>query len=76
MAAGQSGPIECVYQMGTKKKTNHTFFKNWSGPSASEADIILKDFQAAEKQHGVRYTIFIGDGDSSVHFTLVANVKV
>ena len=68
----------CVYQnkqTGANKKTNHTCFKNWSGPSASmETDIILEGFQAAEKQHGVRYMRFIGDGDSSVHPTLVANV--
>jgi len=41
-----------------------------------ESDIILEGFQVAEKQHGVRYTRFIGDGDSSVHLTLVANVSV
>ena len=41
-----------------------------------ESDIILEGFQAAEKQHCVRYIRFIGDGNSSVHPTLVANVSV
>ena len=60
-----------------EKKTNHTCFKNWSCPSASmESDLILEGFQVAEKQHGVRYMRFIGDGDSSVNPTLVANVSV
>ena len=56
----------------TKK---HTCFKNWKGASSSvESDIILEGFLAAEKQHGVRYINFVGDGDSSVYPTLVSNV--
>ena len=39
-----------------------------------KSDIILKGFLAAEKQHGVRYINFVGDGDSSVYPTLVSNV--
>ena len=39
-----------------------------------ESDIILRGFQDSEKQHDVRYTQFIGDGDSSVHPTLVSGV--
>ena len=39
-----------------------------------ETDIILEGFQTAEKQHSVRYMRSIGDGDSSVHPILVANV--
>ena len=63
-------------QTGANKKTIHTCFKNWSGPLASmETDIILEGFKAAEKQYGVRYMRFIGDRDSSVHPTLVANVR-
>jgi len=42
--------------------------------SSMETDIILQGFLEAEKQHGVRYTNFIGDGDSSVYPTLIANV--
>ena len=39
-----------------------------------ESDLILEGFLAAEKQHGVRYINFVGDGDSSVYPTLVLNV--
>ena len=53
----------------------HNCFKNWSGTSSSmESDLILEGFLAAEKQHGVRYINFVGDGDSSVYPTLVSNV--
>lgn len=53
----------------------HSCFKNWDGSSSSmETDIILEGFRKAEKQHGVRYTKVIGDGDSSVYPTLVAGV--
>ena len=39
-----------------------------------ESDIILKGFCKAEKQHGLRYINFIGDGNSSVDTTLVSGV--
>jgi len=39
-----------------------------------EPDIILEGFKVAEQQHGIRYINFIGDGDSSVHSTLVSGV--
>ena len=39
-----------------------------------ETDIILEGFLEAERVHRVRYTEFIGDGDSSVHPTLIQNV--
>ena len=39
-----------------------------------EADIILEGFINAERVHGVRYTQFIGDGDSSVYPTLTQKV--
>ena len=56
-------------------KKEHQCFKNWDGSSSSmESDIILEGFCMAEKQHGLRYTNFIGDGDSSVHTTLVSGV--
>ena len=55
----------------------HECFKNWTGSSSSmESDIILEGFSKAEEQHGLRYTSFIGDGDSSVHSTLRENIKV
>jgi len=38
-----------------------------------ESDIILEGFKAAG-QHDIRYLNFIGDGDSSVHSTLVSGV--
>ena len=36
-----------------------------------ETDIILEGFLEVERVHRVRYTEFIGDGDSSVHITLI-----
>ena len=40
------------------------------------ANVILEGFKQAEEVHGVRYTKFIGDGDSSVFPTLVQCVPV
>jgi len=40
-----------------------------------ESNVILEGFSKAEKQHGLRYTNFIGDGDSSVQNTLRENIK-
>ena len=54
---------------------DHACYKNWSASSSEmETDIILEGFLEAEKVHGLRYTKFIGDGDSSVHPTLLQNV--
>ena len=39
-----------------------------------ESDIILEGFLEAEQVHRVCYTWFIGDGDSSVHTTLLQSV--
>ena len=39
-----------------------------------ETDIVLEGFMEAERVHGVRYTQFIGDGDSSVYPTLLTSV--
>ena len=53
----------------------HECFRNWIGSSSSmESDIILEGFSIAEQQHSVRYINFIGDGDSSVHTTLISGV--
>ena len=53
----------------------HTCFLNWDeSSSAMETDIILKGFLQSEEQHGLRYTQFIGDGDSSVYPALVSGV--
>ena len=55
----------------------HTCFKNWDASSSEmETDIILDGFLKAEKTHGLRYTRFIGDGDSSVFPTLRENVPI
>ena len=53
-------------------KENHTCYRNWGASSSEmETDIILEGFLEAERVHRVRYTEFIGDGDSSVHPTLI-----
>ncbi|XP_065907494.1 uncharacterized protein [Dysidea avara] len=53
----------------------HTCFLNWDqSSSAMETDIIVEGFCQSETQHGLHYTEFIGDGDSSVHPTLVRKV--
>jgi len=54
---------------------SHTCHKNWDGSSsAMESDITVKGFQQCVQQHGVKYSKFIGDGDSSVRSSLVSNV--
>ena len=59
------------------KKNNHACFHNWIASSSEmETDIILEGFVEAEKVHGVRYTQFIGDGDSSVYPTLLTSVPI
>ena len=59
------------------KKNNHACFRNWNASSSEmETDIILEGFIEAEKVHGVRYTQFIGDGDSSVYPTLLTSVPI
>ena len=55
----------------------HACHKNWDASSSEmETDIILEGFKQTEQVHviGVRYTHFIGDGDSSVYPTLIQNV--
>ena len=53
----------------------HTCFRNWDESSAAmETDIILKGFLHSQEQHGLRYTEFIGDGDSSVFPALISGV--
>ena len=39
-----------------------------------EADISLEGFKKCMEQHGVRYTEFIGNEDSSVYPTLISNL--
>ena len=53
----------------------HKCYRNWTESSSEmEPDIILEGFLECERVHGVRYTQFIGDGDSSVHSTLLQSV--
>ena len=60
-----------------KEPQNHDCHKNWEGASSSmETDIILEGFKNAERKYGLRYIRFVGDGDSSVHPTLIAEVPV
>lgn len=55
----------------------HKCYKNWDESSSEmEVDIILEGFLNAEKTHGVRYTKFIGDGDSAVYPTLLTSVPI
>lgn len=59
----------------TRGIKDHVCFRNWNeSSSAMETDIILEGFRRAERDHGVRYITFIGDGDSSVYQTLIAEV--
>ena len=63
-----------ICEKGDAKKP-HACYKNWTGASSSmETDILLQGFLEADKQHGVHYMNFIGNGDSSVYPTLIANV--
>ena len=58
-----------------KTPQKHDCHKNWDGPSSSmETDIILEGFKKAESKYGLRYTTFIGDGDSSTHPNLITGV--
>lgn len=45
----------------------HLCYKNWNGSaSAMEADIIAEGFRLSVSMYNIKYTIVIGDGDSSV----------
>ena len=58
-----------------KEPSEHECHKNWAGSSSSmETDIIVQGFQEAESNYGLRYTKFVGDGDSSVHPSLITGV--
>ena len=53
----------------------HDCYRNWDGPSSSmETDILVQGFIEAERKYGLRYTTFTGDGDSSVHVSLITGV--
>lgn len=63
------------HQSANNDPPAHACYKNWDGSSsAMETDIIVEGFKKRVQQHGVKYTKFIGDGDSSVYPTLVSSV--
>lgn len=54
-----------------KRGTHKSCVKNYEGPSSGmETNGILKIFQRSESERGVRYTKFLGDGDSSAYPTV------
>ena len=63
-------------ERANKELQAHECYKNWDSPSSMETEILVEGFKWAETQHGLRYTTFIGDGDSSVYPTLLSQVPV
>ncbi len=56
-------------------RRQHDCYKNLDGSSSSmETDILVQGFREAETKYGLRYNTFTGDGDSSVHASLVTQV--
>lgn len=50
----------------------HTCYKNWTGPStAMEADMLTESFRESINVHGLVYSRFVGDGDSSVYSKII-----
>ena len=63
----------CTAQGVPKQK--HNCYENWDHSSSQmETNILLEGFQQAEATHGLRYTQFVGDGDSSVYPSLISGV--
>ncbi|CAD6244604.1 GSCOCG00013413001-RA-CDS, partial [Cotesia congregata] len=61
---------------GLEKPPDHLCFKNYARNDPStrmEADIIVEGFTKSINSHGLIYKSFIGDGDSSVHQSIVNN---
>ncbi|CAG9771359.1 unnamed protein product [Ceutorhynchus assimilis] len=55
------------YSNKGKDIVGHVCFKNWSGSSsAMEADIIVEAFNSSIDTHGLKYSKFIADGDSTI----------
>ena len=55
---------------------SHKCYKNWNASSCSmESDIIVEGFRLSESTHGLRYMWMIGDGDSSVHHSIITSVS-
>ena len=65
----------CASCAAGSPRDKHHCYKNWDeSSSAMETQAILEGFQQSEQVHGLRYTSFIGDGDSSVYPTLIQEV--
>lgn len=65
----------CARCAAGSPRDKHHCYKNWDeSSSAMETQAILEGFQQSERIHGLRYTSFIGDGDSSVYPTLLQEV--
>lgn len=63
-----------AHRNGVEPK-EHDCFKNWSGSScAMETDTITEGFLRSEVMHGLRYMHLVGDGDSSVFYSIATNV--
>ena len=59
-----------------KEVPPHECFKNYEGPSTGmETAILVEGFQNSVEMHGVRYLLFVGDGDSSVFSQLREKVS-
>ena len=62
----------CAWQIPPE---DHTYYRNRAAsPSKIETDNVPEWFLEAQRVHGVRYTEFIGDGDSSMYPTLIQDV--
>ena len=79
----EKGLVNCyiwVYETNTVQSASGTLQKNMIAIKTGQGyllqwkHIILEDFLPAEKEHGVCYINFVGDGDSSVYPTLVSSV--
>jgi len=59
----------CSVCSRTEDSPPHTCYKNWDGSSsAMESSIITEGFKQCVQQHGVKYSKFIGNRDSSIPF--------
>ena len=55
--------------------SQHECHKHWAGASSSmETDILVQGFREAESDYGLRYTKFVGDGNSSVYPSLITEI--
>jgi len=63
--------LQCSINQRSGNAKAHECEKNWTGSStAMESSIILEGFQSSRYKHGLVYSSFVGDGDSSVHSTI------